>query len=481
MLRGFLKNPLTGSFAQNLVIFLKTLYNNKVMPATTETKIQIPYPALLLLALTFLIIVRLLPMLKAPLGNYGYDYGFYLYAINHLSPLLPQTWLTALWGGYNNPLFYLATLLHISGSIMLNELYLALSVLLGVSLYVFFRLERKIAVFAVLLLACSVIQTEGYTMYLWKNLAALPFLILAFTFLGERKWWPVILNSLMIFLTHRTTAIIYCLTLAVYAIAELIRHKKYNWLIVLACCGLAVPVGLFNFSRLRPTIEDLITNHNSYVSSGLFLPGQNLLPLLWPFLLLALPGLYVYTKRRGLDVINIFTVICLLWYIFQLPFYRRFLIYLDLSMIIYAAYFLGQISYTTTIKKIALAIVLVFLGYQSVGYVLAKQPLIYQNEVVEIQNFRTNPPGQFVLAVTANDAPWLLGFGQNIRLAAPGLFEDRFTYQEWENFWQGQNQRELLWKYPRPLYIYQRSYRLQGPITQCLKPVSENFYQYTCN
>ncbi len=92
-----------------------------------ETKIKNVPLIFLLLALKVLLLIRLIPILKSPLSNYGYDYGFYLYAASHASGLHLNNFLTALWGGYNNPLFYLACILRIPAGLIITFLqsYLA--------------------------------------------------------------------------------------------------------------------------------------------------------------------------------------------------------------------------------------------------------------------------------------------------------------------------------------------------------------------
>ena len=44
---------------------------------TRETKIFADYLPYLLISLTLLLVIRILPSLKAPLSSYGYDFGFY--------------------------------------------------------------------------------------------------------------------------------------------------------------------------------------------------------------------------------------------------------------------------------------------------------------------------------------------------------------------------------------------------------------------
>ena len=315
-------------------------------------------------------------------------------------------------------------------------------------------------------------------MFLWKNIAALPFMILGFLFFMEKRWWPFALASAAVFLTHRTTAVFYSLTIGCSLVYWQIRHKKFWWLAGELVAAGAVTFALF--PHIRATIDQLINNNNYYVRTGLFLEGQNILLLLWPVILLALPGIWWHIRRRQHSLPIIFLAVSLLWFALKLPFYRRVLIYLDLGLICFAASFLGDVALRTTKLKIAAGIVMVFLIYTATGFAWAKYPLISPTEVEELRHFSG---GGFILAVSANDAPWLAGYVSHARLGAPGLLEDPHTYQEWLDFWQGRHQLHFISEYPRPLFFYERSYRLQGPLTKCLRQVSDNFFRYdfSCN
>jgi hypothetical protein len=221
------------------------------------------------------------------------------------------------------------------------------------------------------------------------------------------------------------------------------------------------------------------------VQNGLFLPGINPLSLIWPVMLFALPGLYFYFKNKLHPLPIFFLAVSTFWILFSLPFYRRIYIYLDLSLIIFAGYFFSifttKISahknYKLFLSGIILSLVSLFVW--QINFSLQKEPLISAAEVMEIKQFNQHPG--FILALSANDAPWLLAYAGNYRLGAPGLLEDPQTFTDWQNFWHGLNQSEFLKRYPRPLYFYQRSWQILDFPPNCLKNISENFSVYTCN
>lgn len=434
--------------------------------------------AYIFLSLAFLMVMRLLPLLKAPLSFYGYDFGFYWHAAQNAQRLTASDFAAILWGGFNSPLFFLGRLLHVPPAFSTVGIFFLSALFLGLCMYFWLKNQGGLSgVFACLLVALSPIQAESYRMFLWKNALALPFLVLGFKFLAEKKWRPFILCTLIILITHRTTAIIYLLTTSLYLIWTVAKNKKWKLLAALGLTGsLLLIIGYYAFD-FKSVVLSLIQNSNFYVRTGLFFENQNFLALFWPVLLLAAAGFvaYVFHKQNVLPVI--FALVCALWFILHLPFYRRILIYLDLSIIFFAAYFLGRINYNAKKMKLAAVMVIIFLSASATQFILSRQPLISKQEVAEIKNFRRTPG--LVLTVSADDAPWLLAFtDRSQRLGAPGLLEDPHTYQEWTDFWQSRNQRQFISLYPRPLYFFQRSYRLPyAGIAPCLTRLSTNFFE----
>jgi hypothetical protein len=309
---------------------------------------------------------------------------------------------------------------------------------------------------------------------------ALPFLILSFKFLEEKNYRLLAVSSLVILFLHRTTAIIYFLALGIYAAIYLARQRKYKLLGTLSLSASLLALAGYHFLNLQPLLAGFLANKNTYVTNGLFMENAGLLGLWWPVIVLALPGIFLYFKNRQHLMLPIFTALLLGWIAFKLPFYRRTLLYLDLCLIAYAAYFLSSLNYSKRSAQFALAAIFAALLYYSAGFALTQRPLIASAEIAEIKNFRQSPG--FILTTTANDAPWLAGFAQDQRVGAPGLMEDPHTFEDWQKFWSGDIVRHFLSAYPRPLYLYQRSYQLPPNTTVCLVPLSANFSQldYDC-
>lgn len=430
-----------------------------------------------LIAGSVLIITRALFAIKAPVGWFGYDFGFYLFSAKQNTKNLPDM-LAGIFGGYNNPLFVLGNWLGINPETLTQTSYFIASLLLAVSLIYYFGLRNRSSVWAILLLSGSIIQIEAYSMFLWKNLTALPFMILGFAAFNKKLWTLLGFCLAVLLVTHRTTAIIFVLSFGWVILGKLVKNKSFKkfWLwgiIWLGATGLLL-------AHYWPAIMSLINHENLSVQDGVFLNGVNKWKLIWPELLLGLGGLWV-TRKNKWNTITGLVLMSGAWVLFKLPFYNRIYIFLSLGLMMLGAMFLEYLyangGKLAKIITVAATIGIIVLGLKYTWY---KQPLISYEEVKEIAEFKNPDSIPFVLATSPDDAPWLLGYIENARLGAPGLMENPHTKEEWEEFWANQNQARFLSVYPRPLFFYERSYKVSGWVEGCKERVSLNFSKYTC-
>lgn len=438
------------------------------------------YQSILLLAgLTTIIVMRSLPLLAGPLNTYGYDYGFYLYALNHPPTLNIFNLIGSGWGGYNNPLLFLLHYLPAPAPAILNLSFFLITVGVGASVFYFYkRRSTQAAVVAVALFAFSIAQNQTYLMFLWKNQLALIGLILAFAFLIQKRYLWFSVASLLVLLTHRTTSIVLILTCGLYLLFEQVRAKKWKYL-TLEFGGVILLLAV-TWSKIWSSVNAFMQVPNRALIDGVFLTSINYWLSALPYLLLAIPGLYFYIKKERHALLPIFVIVTTVWTLLRLPFYNRMVIYVDFGLILLAAYAVANIFRGKIWKMGIFVTLLLITGFMGVRFLLQSYPLISLKDVAEIQEFSPIQPGSFVLALNGNDAPWLLGYLKNSRLGAPGLFEDGSSYEQWLRFWAGESQETFLQKYPQPLYVYERSFQLHGPVESCLISVSRFFYKFNC-
>lgn len=435
---------------------------------------------LLCACLLVLLGTRLLPLLKAPLGTFGYDFGFYLYTIKHIHYLTLYDLSSGITGGYNNPLFYILRLLPFSLESSLVASYILLVLGSGVALYTFVKKYSQTAsLWAILLLAFSIPQNEMYLMFLSKTVLGLMLLLLAYQYLIEKRYALLTVISIALIITHRTTTILYGITLILYALFISLQKRKYKLFILESIALITASAIIFPYVH-RP-IHDFLFYPNTSVHEGIFLNIADFLKASWIYILLAIPGIYMYHKDKEHPILPIFLSLSAGWVLLQLPFYKRILIYVDIALIIYAAYFLSKNKLPVLYKKIGSIVIIGLLAFQVGAYYVYTQPLITTTKIQEIKAITAANSGAFIVATDASDAPWLLGYSNGVRLAAPGLFEDRHTYAEWEKFWDKKPNQAFFNRYPRPLLIYTNTGSVINTISDCTERISGHFYKYVCN
>lgn len=449
---------------------------SKINPMQIVSPYRAPHHAYLFLILTLMILLRLIPIYFSPLPTYGYDFGFYLHALKQTSSALDWSSLSAaLRGEYLNPLLAIINSFHPPLEQALSLLMFVSSIAAGLAFYFYFRKsDPKAGILAVILMSLSITQAEVYTMFLLKTSLALPFLILSFKFLQEKKYPTLLLCAGAIAVLHRTTLIILLLSFGGYLFYILAREKKF---LLLSAIGLAAAAALISFDeQILRIISILFSYKNERVMRGIFLENHNLALTFLPYLLIAAPGLIRCVKRKEHLIWLVLVCLLIIWIILKLPFYRRLLLYLELTLVFFSSYFWA--GWLTKKKVMIGAIVsILLLTMIHVKFVFAKKPLISEGEIQEVKNFRKIG---FILSTSAADVPWLLGYAENNQVAGPGLFASPQTLEDWQMFWSGENQKEFLSSYPRPVYLYTRHYLPSNLLPDCLQKYSQNFYQIIC-
>jgi len=420
--------------------------------------------------------------LTHPLGfnNYGYDYGFYSYAIQH-TPLNSISYLLGQINDYGNHLFVFINWMRLPQLPTLHFLFISFFAIAGILFYEQIKKYGAVAVLTgVSLFTLSIAQNQTYTMFLWKAAYGQVLLLLIFLLIQRHKkyFWELIPLAVL-FITHKTTTIISLLSLIPYYLFSTVKQK------VIIIIGLGVAGFIFTFFLNGENhIRQLL---NSDVQNGLFLTVTDYLKYSWYLIPLASYGVYLNIKSKtNLPWLGLLTV-SLIFIVFQITFYQRLLAYADLALIFFnviAIYELKEKTKQQTIIGI-LIIALALFGLIQF-YKNDIKPQILESEITEIKSFSDNNQGSFILSLSAQDGPWLLAnLGGNVRLASAGLFEDRFSKPVWQNFWANPKNEGFLDSFPQPLYLYQRSTIFypdqQTRPWQCLKKISPHFYKYTCS
>lgn len=415
---------------------------------------------------------------------FGYDTGFYRRYLIEPFTSFPNAPVPGLGDDALVPriLFDILRSLHLPTDVILYGTYVIFFALLPVLVYFFLyrNLGRRGAVLAAILIIFSSVQYNAFSFFLWKNAFALCLLFSAFIALERRALFALIPLEIALALSHKTTAIIYVLTLAVLM---LWRSRRWEMLLHAALTGavlLAVNFSLIEaVARVRPV--------------ALFLDWNQFLWLCAPFTIVLLAA---NIRLRTMDIprsLMAFSVVSLAFPILHLPFYERVFIFADIALALFAAYavmyLISQLDFTEVSWKpwLYAASLCIFFGFY-VGSILSEMralgPLLSEASIERIERIGTFvTPGATILT-SANEAPWFEGW-THAHIAAPGMLRDTHSLEEWQALWNATSsevQIEFLGDFDHPLYIATLDdfqYLIGEPVA-CLKRITPQLYRDDC-
>lgn len=437
-------------------------------------KIQHVWLILLILAL-FVFIVRIIPYLhtQVPLG---YDPGFYKYAIEIYIDNLPHIpestlpdWLKSM---YPQGLFILTDILYIfAGYDAMQFFKIFFPFLCALLILPVFILTRQLfnersAVIATLLYAISYTQYTMFTYLYFKNVIGLILLLLAIYLLEKKKFTPLVLMFAGLGIYHRPEFLLFSLILIPYFIRS---RKKEIIFVVVATAILIAPFWLprleYNLPVISGIVETAVSNVQTVESSGgggTFFGFEVYEWVSLAYLPFGLIGLiYVLLNKKWSGLLYGFLINSAI-VVFQLFFFKRLIISLDLLLIILAGAGLNYGFLESKLISRKLGIAAVSLLLISSGIILADQithvrPLLSDNQLQTIEQMAYNTEPDAYIFATNYDAPWVLGWS-NREVIAPGLFNYKmYDKSEWLRFLGTKDvefSNELLSAWDDPVYIY---------------------------
>ena len=146
---------------------------------------------------------------------------------------------------------------------------------------------------------------------------------------------------------------------------------------------------------------------------------------------------------------------------FPFIYHNRFLIILDLALIIFAVYPFA-ILILRLLKNIEGKVMLTLLLFGFVlfnGYtVWSQKPQLYPDELAEIRAIdAVAGSSDYAMTTESVYTPWVSGFSNRVTIDPGFLPTNQWTYDMWKEFWNGKNntrRHELLKMYDRPIYIF---------------------------
>jgi len=445
--------------------------------------------ALLIIGVVLIIGLRVLPYLNnsVPLG---YDAGIYKYGIEQFSEngFGVENWVK---GAFEPGFLYLMFVLEnvFSSEFILIWLFILFSLVLGISVYFCGKehFGKRAGIIAFLLFAVSVIQFKVFSFMYYKNVLALVFMLWALVFLNRGKRTRFVILGALVGMMHRATFFIFGLAYLGFVV--------YNWkewkvrvldgILILVLVGIGY-IGFWRTSILpliSPVAESFISPGNSPGTFVSFFTYQFSTLAYLPFALIGLGSLAV---KKKFNMLFFWAVINAGIVYFQFFFFNRFIIHLDIALIILAGLgFSVLIENKKKLGSLILIIMLISAGFVAVNESRNVGQRIGEDGLEMIKNLNNVEEDARVIALSSEYSPWVLGYSER-RTIAPGLFEENvWDKREWERFWGSNNEeetRELMKRYGGgDIYLFAGTKTFNNP---CFTVYIENngwrTYKYAC-
>lgn len=474
-----------------ILLIILMIWKSKNNKTTTNAKQKLFnkrfFTILLVIAILFIIVTRLIPFVKFGEAPLGYDTGFYVWRFG-----INATTIVDSAPFYLNLIPY--TLLGLTPLDTLHFTYFISQLLIAGGLYALLRATKlkynfALASIVVFLFAISSTQFQAYYWMFGQQMLAMGLLLITLALL-LRKSFFAILTAVLGILIHPPTFIILVLAtfvfLIIYFLRVLRKKEKLNPKILYALAislSIAIIVvilraehfwNLFNLYILE--YKGLATNFpfwQIHKMKGLFISPEsyNLHAfLLFPFALFTFlkpkAWLNFVSSKMPQNIINglIFAYIILigLFILISFPFIyqHRFIIIFDLFLLIFAAPTLLLLIKHFLQDKMGRLLLMIFLiiCFTKTGMIVqAQQPEIYPDELKEIQALDAKvEPTARIIATSSIYTPWVVGFSQRTAFG-PGINFDLWDLDNWKTFWFSEDDQarlELLEMYKYPLYLF---------------------------
>jgi hypothetical protein len=466
------------------------------------------YYALVLLAFILIFLLRAIPYFNNSIPL-GYDPGFYKYAIeSNLGNL--DNWIinqVVMEPGF---LYLMKPLSFIfSTQFIMTWLLVIACLFLGAGVYFVTKSysNTKTAIIALFIYALSIVQFKAFWYMYYRNIIGMTLMLFSIYFLKKSETnkkfiWIFIMLGGLLGSIHRPSFYIFGLSYLLYAFISPYENKKYNFnqlkRNILSGIGIIIIAVIPYIGQFWPALYSAIP----WVVEGFLAPGESAGTFInfttyqfssLFYLPFAFLGLFYFIRKRNFNMLTLWAIINLAIVYFQFFFFNRFIIMLDLVLVIFAAVgFSLLIENKNKFGTILTIILLLSAGAFAVKESIHSKPLIDDIELQEISSLATiTPKNAFVMSTSAYYSPWIQGYSER-KTIAPGLFDyDNHTRQEWNVFWTTTNLTEMrtfLNTGQKPLYIFigkrQRNNLAQFENTSCfnLKARNDNnfIYQYLC-
>ncbi len=413
----------------------------------------------------------------------GYDPGLYRYLFLQYAESLRGLNLPELlpWASEHPPgLFVLSAPFLIAGlpvDVLIGWMWnLFPVVLLGVFAWIFSKREGIAVGLCVLLMGLlSQAYFDGFFAMYMKAYVSLLFTIITYYLAEKHSIWFV-LTALMAVMIHQQTGLILTLSLGIWWIVNLKKNwgdKKFHFITyILALAGIIALLWYIpQWERaIWSPLKSIFLLRGDAAPAGAFPEATFYVRTMGVVLLLGVFGMVLsFTKERG-SLWQLSVLVCTVFIVFRLVFYRRFFLQLDFFLMPFAAIALVWIWKSISANWARGILVLVLCTQAVIGFqtLAIRTPSFNAKEIAKIKSVPGSiQPDASVIALENISGMWLLGWLPYRKVGAPGLFDyPNWTYEQWGVFIDGSSadRKSLL-------------QTLEGSVYFFLSPTFVNFYK----
>ena len=451
---------------------------------------------LIVIPIIIILTVRIIPFIgtEAPLG---YDTGIYRGQISLFGEAMHNSGTEIHPSGV-----YLVTDLLYSVGLSVDQIlygfFILITVLLGLGTYITVKryFGANAAICAFFVYAVSATQFQAYWFVYFRQTVALFLMLIAFWLLKKKSWLVIPVAGFMGGM-HQPTFLIFGLVLLAHFIFN--KNKVYHLISGLSILAVGLSLYIHNpwtLFGLFPALNPLpMFTAPETVASGRFFDFSVYTQLAIFYLPFAILGFIYLIKKRRFDYLFFWFLFNFLIVYFGFFFHNRFIVHLDLIVIILAGVIISKILNKIPRDFYSKIAVLIFF-FAAVCFlfnnVMSTKPSISQDELDEIKSLSViMEEDAFVMSVVSHYSPWLYGYSER-RVVAPGLlkYDTEWTKEEWNIFWRSDDLgvcEQLLDRYQKPLYIFigdrdfegiQQGLKLRFEQDPAIVRISERVYKY---
>jgi len=481
----FIATPKELSWWYVVAFFCFSLFVFFIAPQALREKMKMDdalWRTIATIAILLLIASRVVAFVHWGEAPFGYDTGIYLETFRQYQSSTDANplWLIArlsYWIGLS-PEQSMTIAYAFWNMLLAGGVYLAVKSLFGKRIY---------AVAALFIFSVSIAQYEAYAWMFYRMMISFVFAMGTIALLGRRSWLAAITGS-MAGVIHPAGFMLFAFGYLLTFFGSCIqwaRSRSTVWktttvyLFVVGMVMLAIsltvnPVeyrGMIHFITDEKLQLDAVDQYLSQELSGAYLNYSGFIVSILLYLPFVLVGYWwlIRTYKTWRSQPSSLALLCagvmLLVTFFYIGgefiFFRRFLLFLDLLLLIPASVALGSfMNYFSTewVGKTFLLFLLAGFSLLSLTYAWTRPPHIPPEELQEMKRVSMMMEDEaYAMATNTYYTPWVYGYLSR-KAIAPGYFLNIWSTDEWGRFWHTgtDTQREaLLREYgDEPIYLF---------------------------